>query len=627
MKKVLSFLALLCLTVITFAQTCPTPNGNSIIIKPSYTVSSSIANQTDVKICYNNTTTSRITALQFKITYDTVAFKNPSVRLLIPDSTNSYLQFYVNKGTITISTVYDGPNLNYTYASGELFNINFNHSVASTFQYLTSISALSFDNSYPTIASTNNGKDTTLTRFNAGGVFVRPSINFAGTFKNVTGSFTKSLLVGLWKQPKIGGDWTLVNVETTDINGRFAFNPIVDTTFWTCKVEVRGDTLSLGNVVTTADAQKVNRFVLGIESPKSFDFHTSDPNNTGSISISDVYTIFNRIAGRFNSFSTPDVRFFTDVQYNTVITDSLTNHSLDIPGTPNYSFTIVRGVDSIMVYVLATGDVNETGFRMARLVPIKITNPLNTPNFIIDQTTDYYASLNEMEINLPTLNVEEGNLVNIPVKVLTNGQSLGAMQLSLKYDKDLLEFKGVASKGATSNWMSFTNANNNEVEWGGVDLSEQNKISDGEEVVVLQFTAKKPKDEWSGSPLYVTRKFVGNAIAKDLSIRPTDGRVDILKTKFSDVSLNGVIDIMVYPNPTSGIVAVQFNIPDNTMASIYFIDLKGNKVAEVTSGKMPKGEYRYTANLTSLPPSAYVAVMECDGKIIASTKLINSVFM
>lgn len=627
MKKVLSFLALLCLTVITFAQTCPTPNGNSIIIKPSYTVSSSIANQTDVKICYNNTTTSRITALQFKITYDTVAFKNPSVRLLIPDSTNSYLQFYVNKGTITISTVYDGPNLNYTYASGELFNINFNHSVASTFQYLTSISALSFDNSYPTIASTNNGKDTTLTKFNAGGVFVRPSINFAGTFKNVTGSFTKSLLVGLWKQPKIGGDWTLVNVETTDINGRFAFNPIVDTTFWTCKVEVRGDTLSLGNVVTTADAQKVNRFVLGIESPKSFDFHTSDPNNTGSISISDVYTIFNRIAGRFNSFSTPDVRFFTDVQYNTVITDSLTNHSLDIPGTPNYSFTIVRGIDSIMVYVLATGDVNETGFRMARLVPIKITNPLNTPNFIIDQTTDYYASLNEMEINLPTLNVEEGNLVNIPVKVLTNGQSLGAMQLSLKYDKDLLEFKGVASKGATSNWMSFTNANNNEVEWGGVDLSEQNKISDGEEVVVLQFTAKKPKDEWSGSPLYVTRKFVGNAIAKDLSIRPTDGRVDILKTKFSDVSLNGVIDIMVYPNPTSGIVAVQFNIPDNTMASIYFIDLKGNKVAEVTSGKMPKGEYRYTANLTSLPPSAYVAVMECDGKIIASTKLINSVFM
>jgi hypothetical protein len=298
MKKILSILGMLCLSVISFAQTCPTPNGNSIIIKPNYTVSSSIANQTDVKLCYNNTTPSKITALQFKITYDTVAFTDPSVRLLIPDSNDSYLQYYVNKGTITISTVYDGSNLNYTYASGELFNINFKHSTPSTFQYLTGITALAFDNAYPTIASTNLGKDTTLTKYNGGGIFVRPSINFAGTFKNVTGSYTKKLLVGLWKQPKSGGKWTLVNVDTTDVNGKFGFSPIVDTTYWTCKIEVQGDTLNLGNVVTTADAQKVNRFVLGIENPKGFDFHSSDPNNSGNISISDVYTIFNRIAGR-----------------------------------------------------------------------------------------------------------------------------------------------------------------------------------------------------------------------------------------------------------------------------------------------------------------------------------------
>jgi hypothetical protein len=627
MKKILSFLALLCLSVITFGQTCPTPNGNSIIIKPNYTVSSSIANQTDVKLCYNNTTPSKITALQFKITYDTIAFTEPSVRLVIPDSSDSYLQFYVNKGTITISTVYDGTNLNYTYTSGELFNINFKHSNPNTFQYLTGITSLSFDNQYPTIASTNLGKDTTLNKFNGGGVFIRPSINFAGTFKNVTGSFTKNLLVGLWKQPKSGGNWTLVNVDTTDLNGKFTFSPIVDTTYWTCKIEVKGDTLSLGNVVTTADAQKVNRFVLGIENPKGFDFHSSDPNNSGNISISDVYTIFNRIAGRFNKFTTPDVRFFTDVQYNTITNDSLTNHSLDIPGSNNYSYTIVTGVDSITVYVLATGDVNETGFRMARLVPIKITNPLNTPNFIIDQTTDYYASLNEMEINLPTLKIEEGNLVNIPVKVLTNGQELGAVQLAMKYDTDLLEFRGVKTLNSTVKWMSFTNPNDGVVEWGGVDMSEQNKVKDGDDVVVMQFYAKKPKDDWNGSPLYVTRKFVGNSMAKDLSIKPTDGRVEVLKTSPIVSRLNGSLNILVYPNPSTGIVSVQFNIPDNNNTMVYFIDMSGHKVAEITNGKMPKGEYRYTANLTSLPTSAYTAVVECDGKIIGSTKVINSLFM
>lgn len=560
--------------------------------------------------------------MQFRLTYDTIAFTNPSVYLLTADSANHYVQFYVNKGTITITSVYNGSNLNYTYPSGELIRVNFKHSSPSTFQYLTSIQPLAFNATYPVIASTNAGKDTVLTKFNAGGIFTRPSITFSGTFKNVTGSFTKNLLVGFWKQPKTGGTWTLVDVDTTDLLGKFGFSPIVDTTFWTCKVEVKGDTLTLGNVVTTADVQKVNRFVLGIDAPVAFDFHTSDPNNSGAISISDVYTIFNRIAGRFTSFSVPDVRFFTDVQFGTITNDSLTNHSLDIPGTPNYSYTIVTGVDSILVYVLATGDVNQTGYHMARLAPIKIINPLNAPNYIIDQTTEYYAALNEIEIKLPTLNVEEGNLINIPVNVLTNGQTLGAVQLSMKYDNTLLEFKGVSSKAAAAKWMTFTNSVNNEVEWGGVDMSEENKITDGQQVVVLQFIAKKAKSEWTGSPLYVTRKFVGNSFARDLSIKPTDGRVEIMKMA-PIVKLTGEINILVYPNPTSGIVAIQFNVPDNSNTSIYFVDMEGHIVSSIINEQMPKGQYRYTANLSNLPPSAYLAVMECDGKILASTKVLN----
>jgi hypothetical protein len=60
---------------------------------------------------------------------------------------------------------------------------------------------------------------------------------------------------------------------------------------------------------------------------------------------------------------------------------------------------------------------------------------------------------------------------------------------------------------------------------------------------------------------------------------------------------------------------------------VYFIDMSGHKVAEITNGKMPKGEYRYTANLTNLPTNAYTAVVECDGKIIGSAKLINNLFM
>jgi hypothetical protein len=94
MKRFLT-LTLVLLTFGAFAQLCPTPSGNSIIIKPTYSVGSSIANETNTILCYNNTSSTKITALQFKVTYDTVAFTNPLVSLTLTDTSNHYLQYYV----------------------------------------------------------------------------------------------------------------------------------------------------------------------------------------------------------------------------------------------------------------------------------------------------------------------------------------------------------------------------------------------------------------------------------------------------------------------------------------------------------------------------------------------------
>ena len=43
-----------------FAQTCPAPSGNNIIIDSAYAVGSSISKETNISICYSNTTTSKI---------------------------------------------------------------------------------------------------------------------------------------------------------------------------------------------------------------------------------------------------------------------------------------------------------------------------------------------------------------------------------------------------------------------------------------------------------------------------------------------------------------------------------------------------------------------------------------
>ena len=625
-KSLLFLIALLYLAYTpSFSQTCPAPTGNSIIIDSAYAVGSSISKETNISLCYNNTTTSKITGLQFRLAFDTAAFITPTVTLATPDP-SQYMQFHVTNNKIAVTIVYTGTDSNFTYVSGKLLQINFKHKADSIFQNLPSITNLVFDNSYPTVASTSNGLDTVLSKYNAGGKFIRPNLSFHGTFVNVTASYTKNLLVGLFKKAKTSNTWNLVMVDTTSIAGKFAFQADIDTTWYDAKVEVRGDTLSMGNVVTAADAQKVNRFVLGLEEPNAFDFHSSDVNSSGDITIADVYSIFSRIAGRLTSYVVPDVKFFTVSEYDTIKANPTTNYSLTIPGNENFSFIITPGVDSITTYVLASGDANATGFHMAKLVPIKIINPLNAPNFIIDQTTDYYANLQEVEINLPTLNVEEGNLVNIPVKALIGNQSLGAFQLALKYNKDLLEFKGVVTQEKINRWLSFVNPNDGVVEWGGVDLTNGNLINNGDEIVVLQFIAKKPKQDWDASPIYVTRKFVGNSFAADLKIKPTDGRVEVQRVAFPTVNVGvDAADILIYPNPSNGVVAVQFNVPANSNTTVYFVDLFGNRIVNVIDTRMPQGQYRYTADLTNLIGGSYFAIMECDGKIIASKKVLSNI--
>ena len=67
-------------------------------------------------------------------------------------------------------------------------------------------------------------------------------------------------------------------------------------------------------------------------------------------------------------------------------------------------------------------------------------NPNNANKRIIDVTTQYDNNLRSIEVNFPTLGVDEGDLVRVPVKLKTSGIDLGALQLAMKYDSDLLEF-------------------------------------------------------------------------------------------------------------------------------------------------------------------------------------------
>lgn len=640
MKRILaSFLMglLVLLSVPVFSQTNPVApsSGAWILIDSSYQVGTSLANQTTSRLYFDNTTNSKITGLQFKVFYDTIAFPSTPTVAFVPNTNQTLLNQYfqaipdTSNGSIIISLVFNGNDPAFTYTPGPMFDITFPHAPNSTFQTLTSISPITFTgaSTFTNVASLNAGLDTTLNLHSYGGVFERPSINFHGTFTNVTGTKTKNIVVQLQRKPKTSGSWNTFTTATTSTLGTFSFpNQPIDTTYYDARIYVKGDTLGIGNTVTVADAQKVNDFVTGVQTPQGFDFYTSDVNGSNDITISDVYVIFGRIAGRFSQWvnSVPNVRFFTPTEYATITGSPSTNFTGTISGVTDIYHNITT-VDSVNFYTMGYGDANGTGFYMAKLTPIKIINPLNAPNYIIDMTTDYYdiAGLNDIEVNMPNLTVSEGNIVNVPVKVFTHGNKLSSLQLAVKYDQDVLEFKNIIIDRKIGDWLSFTNPQNGIIEWGGIDMTEKHRLENDNQAITLQFLAKKPKDEWSASPIYVTRKFAGqDGNSRDMIITPTNGLVEVLRVGNPGSSLNGNIDIAVYPNPTAETLTVKFKVPqDDLNSEVAIYDTYGRKHITIYKGAIPQGEYMYAVNLEDLKPGMYYTVLKSNNQIVSKSTL------
>jgi hypothetical protein len=381
------------------------------------------------------------------------------------------------------------------------------------------------------------------------------------------------------------------------------------------RIAVKGDTMSIGNVISTADAQRVNQYVLGQQTPTGFDFYASDVNGDNKITISDVYGVYARVSGRFTTWanSVKDVKFFTSTEY-TNINGSSTNLMATYAGSTNFTFDIIAGQpDSVTYYVVVPGDANGTGFKRARLVPIEIVNPNNANRHIIDVTTVYDNQVESIELNYPKLGVDEGDFVNIPVVVKTPGFKVGALQLSMKYDNQLLEFIGVKNELNAGYWMSFINTQDNEIEWGGFDVSSNNHlISNQEKVFTLQFKSLKPQADWNKSPLYVTRKFGGNDLATDLGITPTDGIVQVFRVR--PVGVTPIGGLGVFPNPLTEELAIIYRVYEQGLVDMYLTDFTGRKLQQIVFENKEVGEYFTQVDFRKYAPGLYMVISNNGGK-------------
>jgi hypothetical protein len=616
MRKILILMLLALFAFPLMAQkTVPGPsNGAWVLIDTTYKLGSYKAGNTDMKLYYHNSTGSKITGVQFRVFYDTVAFKTPTVTSL-NTSWSQHLSYNVVGNHITVAMAYTGSSNSFTMPNGELVKVNFVHK--SAFPTLTAIDSTRFAGSpvFTSLAALQTGVDTTLNKHTYNGTWEFPEFKFTGHFVNVNSKAVKKMTVALEKKVKTGTTWTQVKADTTNSLGYVTFNQIIDTTYYNTRMVVRGDTMSGNSAISIADAHKINKFVTGELTPRGFDFYTSDVNNSKGITISDVYAVFGRLSSRFSSWinSTPEVKFFTVSQYNTIVNDSTNNYTASIPGVDTIYFNINPGVDSVKYWIATPGDANGTGFKVARMIPVKIVNPNNAPNWVIDYQLHYDdPSMKEIEVRLPKLGtVEEGNLVNIPLQVKNMGEKVGSLQYGIFYDTALLKFSSILVSEKASNWLSYTNPSDNVIEWGGYDPTNSTNLIDQEtEVASMQFIARKPKAEWGKSPLYVVRKSSGDEKCNDLVMSPTEGVVQIMRVVNN--SPKDFDEIVCYPNPTTGLTNLEFTRKTVGYTELVILDNTGALVEYVVSEIVPTGKYRYTVDLTTRAEGFYYLVVSSD---------------
>ena len=628
MKKITLLLLMAIAAVGAFAQKAATSPGTGhwVVIDSGYQVATNTVGKTIAPLYFHNTSTvNKITGMQFRVFYDKAAFASvvPSLKI---SATDQYLQYVDDNtnGSLTVTVVYTGTNSSFNYADGSTFDLTFNHVAEAAWNILDSVKSLKVSgvSSFPNVASTNMGNDTTLTVYSYGGRFNQKMLRFAGKFINTTGTNAKNLWVSLEKKSPTGS-WTTVLTQKTNNTGVVVFYKNIDTSYWDVRMAIKGDTMTPGSVFSTADAQKINQAVLGQYAVKGFDFYSMDVNGAdGNVTIADVYSVYGRLAGRFTSWpnSQNDVKFFTVSEYNT-INGSGTNYTGTIAGLTNLYYSI-DGKDSITYYVNVKGDANGTGFKMARLTPIKITNPSNAKDYIIDNTVQYDNVFETIEVNMPKVKVDEGNLVNIPVKVLTNGVKLGAFQLELKYDTTLLTFAKIELTEKMMNWMSYTNPDKGVITFGSADLKGDNLLNDGEQVMTVQFIAKKPQADWGTAAIWTGPKFVGGNDARDMNVTPAMGIVEVKKIK-QNTTVKGLEQLLVYPNPNQGEVIVSFKVQIDSDVTLDVSDLIGRKVLDVLNAKMPMGDYKYLVNLDKLQNGLYILTLKTDATIQSNKIFIN----
>ncbi|RKY54878.1 MAG: hypothetical protein DRP93_04515, partial [Candidatus Neomarinimicrobiota bacterium] len=77
-----------------------------------------------------------------------------------------------------------------------------------------------------------------------------------------------------------------------------------------------------------------------------------------------------------------------------------------------------------------------------------------------------------------------------------------------------------------------------------------------------------------------------------------------------------------YPNPFNAHTTLNYDIPINSYVNISIYDIHGRRINTLVNSQHSSGSYSLSWNCTNVPSGMYIAIMQVNGKMLSSQKML-----
>jgi len=568
MKKLLLLIALI-LPFGSFAQngrtevlTSPNQTAPHFLIDTVFTLGSILEDTTVVYLHYHNPTSTNYAGFQVRFFYPTTAFKQPIVKWG-PTTTSintKYGSYYSQPGWVNATAIYTGTSAVFDWPDGAVFEVLLPHAVGFNPSAVDSLEVQSTP-AYTNIATTVGGIDNTLGVYNYGGRFQMDTLTIPVTLLNVDGTPAPDMPFAFDYKLKTAQNYTRGARFVTNIDGIAEIEIPYDTSFYNVKLVSNLDTLSDNSAINITDAYRLSDMSIYADTAEAYEFQQGDVNRSGTLSVADAYLIFNRLATGRTTWSPVvaneyNVRYYTPAEYTTIMNNPNVFQT-SIIGTTNIDVSL-NGLNSLNYVGYVLGDVTNTGLNNLSFQIQRLNNPTSGTSYVLDEGTIYQNIEDSVQFRIPKLTISGDNTADVAITFITHGNSVGAAQLSLKYDPTIFRFKNVSVGPEASAWNAFISAKPGEITWGGHESKmSPSLITNPTQMFNFQFEILN--QNWEQTPIRITNKAAGNEKAEDLNIilSPVDATV-INGRRARDLVNELVNGFRVYPNPVQDVLNIDY---------------------------------------------------------------------